>query len=142
TKLLILHADDLGLAHSVNAATIAAFEMGVISSASVVVPAPWTPDIVAWATRHPQADMGIHLALTSEWAPVRWTGCVPRAQAPSLYDSDGFLPTTTREVQTQATASDAEAELRAQIARAQAFGLRPTHLDWHMLAVMTSSDVF
>src|SRR5919107_3609608 len=90
-KLLIVHGDDLGVAHSVNAATAKAFETGLVNSASVMVPCPWLPEIAAYARAHGDADLGLHLTLTSEWKTYRWGGVLPRDRAPTLYDAEGYL---------------------------------------------------
>ncbi len=142
TKLLIVHADDMGLAHSQNAASFAALDSGGASSGSVIVPAPWALEAIAWARQHPNADIGIHLDLTAEWQTLRWPGLVARAQAPTLYDAQGFLPATTEEVARQASAAEVEKELRAQVARARELGLAPTHLDTHMASVLVSPAIF
>src|SRR5947207_6074969 len=63
-KLLILHADDLGAAHSINAATFDGLEKGAVSSASIMIPTPWVSEVAAYARSHPNADLGLHLTLT------------------------------------------------------------------------------
>jgi hypothetical protein len=83
-KLLIVHADDLGMAHSVNAASIKAFETGMVNSGSIMVPCPWLPEIAAYARKFPEADLGLHLTLTSEWNLFRWGPVLSKDRVPSL----------------------------------------------------------
>jgi predicted glycoside hydrolase/deacetylase ChbG (UPF0249 family) len=136
-KLVILHADDLGVAHSEDSASFAALNVGAVNSASVMMPTPWVTEVAAYAKSHPDADIGLHLTLTSEWKTYRWGGVAPRDQVPSLYDADGTLPSLTSTVVRRAKPAEVEKELRAQIERARALGIRPTHLDSHMAALYT-----
>lgn len=131
-KLLIVHADDIGLSHSVNRASIAALETGLVNSGSIMVPCPWLPEIAAYASAHPNHDLGLHLTLTSEWKHFRWSGVLGKLETPSLHDAWGFLHADTPEVAQKADLGEVEREIRAQIERALVFGIRPTHLDSHM----------
>ena len=137
-KLLILHADDLGAAHSINAASFDALDKGAISSASIMMPTPWVTEVAAYARTHPNADLGLHLTLTSEWQTYRWGSVESRDKVPSLLDSAGTFPSEDGPVAKNANALEVERELRAQIERALALGIRPTHLDSHMGALFTT----
>jgi predicted glycoside hydrolase/deacetylase ChbG (UPF0249 family) len=141
-KLLILHADDLGMAHSVNAASIAALESGAINSASIMVPCPWLPEIAAWARKNPEADLGLHLTLTSEWSGFRWRPLLGPDRVPSLYDPSGFMYLTEDVAAQHIDPKEAEAEVRAQIERAIALGIKPTHLDAHMRTLHMTPELF
>lgn len=140
-KLLILHADDLGVAHSVNAATFEALDSGAISSASVMVPTPWISEVAAYARAHPNADLGIHLTLTSEWDTYRWGSVESKDKVPSLLDSAGTFPSDVPPVATRAKLQEVDRETRAQIDRALALGIRPTHLDSHMGAHFATPEL-
>jgi predicted glycoside hydrolase/deacetylase ChbG (UPF0249 family) len=137
-KLLILHADDLGVAHSENAASLDALDKGAVNSASIMIPTPWVTEVAEYAKAHPNADLGLHLTLTSEWATYRWGSTAPHDKVPSLHDADGTLPRDTRTVATRAKLDEVELELRAQVERALALGIRPTHVDSHMGALFNS----
>jgi chitin disaccharide deacetylase len=142
TKLLIIHADDLGEAHSVNAASIKALESGAVNSASIMVPCPWFPEIADYAKSHPEIDFGLHLTLTSERIYYRWGPVASADKVRSLLDQNGYLhhdwtPTT------HIDPHEAELELRAQIDRAYAMGVRPTHLDSHQYRLdSTGQELF
>ena len=140
-KLLILHADDLGVAHSEDAASFDALDRGAVSSASIMMPTPWVTEVAAYAKAHPDADLGLHLTLTSEWQTYRWGSVASRDAVPSLYDSTGMLPSDVQPVAARAKLQEVERELRAQVDRALSLGIRPTHLDSHMGALFSTPQL-
>ena len=140
-KLLILHGDDLGVAHSVNLASLDALSRGDISSVSVMMPTPWVTEVAAYAKSHPDADIGLHLTLTSEWETYRWGSLESKDKVPSLLDADGTFPSDVPPVAQRAKAAEVERELRAQVERALAMGIRPTHLDSHMGTLFATNDL-
>jgi predicted glycoside hydrolase/deacetylase ChbG (UPF0249 family) len=142
TKLLVVHADDLGETHSVNAAAIEALRGGTINSASLMVPCPWFPEIADYAKSHPDADFGLHLTLTSERVYYRWGPVAPADKVPSLVDQNGYFHHEWAEGE-HINAKEVEVELRAQIERALAMGVRPTHLDSHQYRlIMNGKELF
>jgi predicted glycoside hydrolase/deacetylase ChbG (UPF0249 family) len=141
-KLLIVHADDVGMTHSVNAATIAALENGYVNSASIMAPCPWFPEIADYAKAHPDFDFGLHLTLTSERVYYRWGPVAAKDLVPSLVDANGYFHHDWLPDQ-RVDPAEAEAELRAQIDRAIAMGVRPTHLDSHQYRLInTGKELF
>ena len=141
-KLLIVHADDLAVAHSVDAASFDALDKGAVTSASIMVPCPWLNEVAAYAKDHPNADLGLHLTMTSEWKIFRWGQVESKDKVASLLDSSGYLWPETGPAVQNIKAEEAEHEIRAQIERAIATGVHPTHLDSHMGVLFAKPEFF
>lgn len=141
-KLLIIHADDIGLNHSTNSAVINAFENGHINSGSVMVPAPNFEEFATFAKNNPHFDLGLHITFTSELPKLRWGGVLPKATIPSLLNKDGFFYSNSAEFAKSAKIDEVELEFRAQIERAIQSGIKPSHLDTHMAALFENIELF
>jgi predicted glycoside hydrolase/deacetylase ChbG (UPF0249 family) len=142
SKLLIIHADDLAVAHSEDSASFDALDKHAVTSASIIVPCPWLSEVAEYAKAHPDADLGLHLTLTSEWKSYRWGPVASANTVPSLLDPSGYLWPDTPQALGALKPAEVEREIRAQIERANAFGIHPTHLDSHMGTLFSRPDLF
>ena len=141
-KLLIVHADDLGLSHATNSAVMEAFQKSGITSGSIMVPCPWFPEIAEFAKNNPNFDIGIHTTLTSEWDKYFFGGILPASDIPGLLNKNGYFYPSVEAFAQHANAAEVEKESRAQIERALSFGIKPTHLDNHMGTVLASPEYY
>ncbi len=141
-RLLIVHADDLGSTHAVNLATFDALASGQVTSASIMVPCAGLPEVAEYAANHREADLGLHLTLTSGGSPGQWGPVASKADVPSLVDSLGYLFPGPREALGRIDPKQVEIELRAQIRRARDVGLQPTHLDSHEFLLFFRPELF
>lgn len=144
---LIVRGDDMGYAHSGNQALIKSYKEGIQTSIEVIVPSPWFPEAVTLLQQHPQADVGIHLALSSEWENIKWR---PLTDAASLKDANGyFFPMIYPNknypgqalTENQWKLADIEKEFRAQIELAIKRIPRISHISSHMGCVELSTEV-
>ncbi len=142
SKLLIIHADDLAVAHSEDAASFDALDKRAATSASIMIPCPWLTEVADYAKAHPDADLGLHLTLTSEWKTYRWGPVASKDQVPSLLDSSGHLWPDSEPAKQHIKADEAEREIRAQMEKAMSTGIQPTHIDSHMGVLFSRPDLF
>jgi predicted glycoside hydrolase/deacetylase ChbG (UPF0249 family) len=140
SKVVVLHANELGMCHETNAAWAKLLESGIVKSGSAIVPAPWFGDFAKRSVAHPNADIGIELTLNSEFDDYRWQP-VASGLVPSLADGDGFLWRTPNQTASNASVEDVEFELLAQIERAKESGLDPSHLTTHLGTLVTRPDL-
>jgi predicted glycoside hydrolase/deacetylase ChbG (UPF0249 family) len=141
-RVVIFHTDDVGMSRSSNLGAIEALEKGLAKSMSIMMPCPWVPGIVEYLKEHPDTDAGLHLTLTSEWKSYRWGPLVGKPAAPGLVDEQGCLWKNVRDVVAHATPDEVEAEIRAQIERAEKLGMPITHLDSHMGTLFETPEFF
>jgi hypothetical protein len=144
---LIIRGDDMGFSHSGNEALIKSYKEGIETSIEVIVASPWFPEAVKLLQQNPGIDVGIHLALSSEWENIKWR---PLTDCSSLKDANGyFFPMIypNKNYPGQAltenkwTINDVEKEFRAQIEMAIKRIPRLSHISSHMGCVNISEEV-
>jgi len=131
-KVIILHADDVGMSEGANRAAARYLENDLIQSAAIMAPCPAADEFIRWAVDHPDKDVGLHLTHTSEWKTYRWGPVSDPAEVPGLIDPDGMLWSEVIDVVKHASADEVEQEIRAQIEKALSMGYKPNHIDTHM----------
>ena len=134
-RVVIIHADDVGMCHASLAAFVDLVSTGLVFSASVMVTSPWFPGVAACCRNLPAADIGVHITLTSEWQDYRWGPISGRDPSSGLIDAQGYFHRScdafARNGQPEAIAR----EMRAQLDRAEMAGIDVTHVDNHMFSL-------
>lgn len=116
-KRLVINADDFGFTPDVNAGIIHAHRQGVLTATTLMANGDAFDDAVRLARETPTLDVGCHLVLVQGGSLL--TGRPLPETARQL-----LIALSRREI-------DVYEELRAQIKKIVAAGLRPTHLDSH-----------
>lgn len=136
-RVVIIHADDIGMCQATVSAFADLVDFGLISCGAVMVPCPWFPQVAAYCRQHPLVDLGVHLTLTSEWNGYRWGPVSTRDPASGLIDPEGYFYRRSEQVQEHGDNAAVPLELQAQVDRALAAGIDVTHIDTHMGTVAT-----
>lgn len=131
-KQLIVNADDLGISCGTNRAIAAAFEHGVLTSASLMVNMPAADDALRLVREQPDLQVGLHACLTCGPAVL------PPQAVPLLVDAAGRfrhsfagLWRLLRSGRRAEALAQIEAEFRAQWLAARRRGLALSHIDSH-----------
>jgi chitin disaccharide deacetylase len=140
-RAVIIHTDDIGMCQASVTAYADLMEFGLVSSGAAMVPCPWFLEAARICREHPNYDMGVHLTLTSEWKTYRWGPISTRDPKSGLIDEQGYFYNDTPPAQEHADAAAAITELKAQIERAIAAGIKPTHADTHMGTLAASKFI-
>lgn len=137
-RVVIFHADDIGMFQSTVSAYADLIDFGLLSSAAVMVPCPRFAHAADYCRNNQDnkaVDMGVHLTITSEWQAYRWGPVSTRDPNSGLMDSSGYFFDTSEAVWEHGSIDAVSQELRAQIDFALATGIDVTHIDSHMGAL-------
>jgi chitin disaccharide deacetylase len=131
-RVVIIHTDDIGMCYSSVEAFADLWEFGLVSSGAVMVPCPWFPLAAQYAAAHPQADLGVHTTLTSEWKTYRWGPVSTRDPQSGMIDAEGYFYRRVAPVREFGVLEYVQREMEAQVQQARNAGMQPTHMDTHM----------
>jgi CubicO group peptidase (beta-lactamase class C family)/predicted glycoside hydrolase/deacetylase ChbG (UPF0249 family) len=143
---LILRGDDMGYSHSMNLGFQKCYDAGMMSSIEIMAATPWFEEAVKMLEKMPNIDVGLHLAVTSEWDNMKVR---PLTVCPSLTDPDGyFWPMSFVNknypgkslIEKKIIMTELENELRAQLRLAKRKVPRITHVSSHMGFYHTSTE--
>ncbi len=133
-KLLIAQLDDFGTCQSNMSAFTDLTTAGTINTAAVMTPCTWFPLVAHIARTTPGLDLGLQLALTSEWDTIRWRPLSTVDPKSGLLDNNGYYPKRLTDLSSNIDPAILAQEFDAQIQRAVNMGVRLTHLDSHQSA--------
>jgi len=141
-RVVILHADTMGVSYEFNRPGEQLLAAGKLTSVGVMTPCPWFEEFAKWSRENPQHDVGVCVTLTSPGELYRWRPLTAVDNKTStLVDADGYFWKSELQLALRADAKDVQREIEAQIAKARAAGIRPTHLHPFMDAVMARPDL-
>jgi predicted glycoside hydrolase/deacetylase ChbG (UPF0249 family) len=137
-RLVIIHADDVGMCQASLMAYTDLVDFGLVSAASTMVTCPWFPATAVYCREHAgdNVDMGVHTTLTSEFVGYRWGPISTRDPESGLMDQAGFFFADSESVRAHANPSAVRHEIEAQVQCALAAGIDVTHVDTHMGAIV------
>ena len=141
-KLLVIHADDLGLEESVNSTSFESLKKNTVTSASVIMTTEKIDEVANFSEINPSLDLGVHLTVTSEWRMHKWGGILQNKDITSMLNSNNHFYWNKRKFTKFSNLDEVRNELQAQIDLAVSMGINISHIDSHEGALFFDPDVF
>lgn len=135
-RLVIIHADDIGMCHASVQAFKDLWSVGGVTSGAVMTPCAWFPAVAKMCRENPEMDMGVHATLNAEWESYRWGPVSDVGTGSGLRDEAGYFYNDPDNTSKMASVEDVEKEVNAQIEMALKAEIDVTHVDSHMGAIM------
>lgn len=129
-KRLIVTADDVGLHPGMTRGALAAHDRGIVTAVSVAPNGRAFEAAVELLRDRPRLEVGAHLTLVGE-RPLSPPQTIPSLVGPDGSLHAGYPAFAARYALGRIRAFDLETELRAQVERLLATGLRVVHLNSH-----------
>jgi chitin disaccharide deacetylase len=117
-KRLVVNADDFGFTRDVNEGIVAAHQGGILTATTLMANGAAFDHAIELAAANPGLDVGCHLVLVGGRSLARVGHDLPK-DVPELLKRLALRRISPYE------------ELRAQVEKIAAAGIRPTHLDTH-----------
>lgn len=141
SRVVILHASEVGTCYATNQAAQQGLLEGRIGAVSVMPPAPWSREFLAWYREHPHHDVGVSITMNSDNDAVKWGPVSAGADVRSLVDPAGYLWRHVHQTAVNANREDVAREVDAQILRARLAGIQPGHLGLHLGTLIARTDL-
>lgn len=129
---IVVNADDFGASTETVAATIAAFEEGSLTSATIMPTMPAAEEALAYARERTDRSFGVHLTFVGNGGE---RCAADPAELPALVDEAGRFPASTpvrlRALLRRLPAAELEREIAAQLALVRDGGVEISHVDSH-----------
>jgi predicted glycoside hydrolase/deacetylase ChbG (UPF0249 family) len=128
---LVVRGDDMGWSHDTNLSIIKAYKEGIVTSVSVQACCLYSNEAFTLCKANPGLATGLHVTL---WEPSPTRPILPYEKIPSLATPYGFFYLSRKDWdRARPRLEDVEKEIRAQLAKARANGLKVLYLDCHCM---------
>jgi len=127
-KQLIVNADDFGYTDGVNRGIIEACEKGIVTATTLMAVGPAFAGAVKLATTVPKLDVGVHIVLAGDFAPLSAVELLPQLTNNGRFHRSAL---TALYGCWRTPASLVRTEIQAQVKKVIAAGINPSHIDCH-----------